>query len=369
MASRPIDKPVIIDFSILPGNIAAAAGELAKKIDFESVNDKGANGYVLIGRNRQLNRKVVVKFYFWGDGAHAEPKLLADLASPNILEVHDAGAIDDDDAYFITPFCDHGDLDDIIAGGGIGIRQVIDMILQVASGASFIHSKGFVHRDLKPSNVFKRGDDTLVIGDFGSVVKKGDGGYAETKSRHSLLYRTPEEIATNRAYEQSDIYQLGILLYQLLGGHLPYQLMAWLNAKEKMKYADLPHPENEVYATKAFEDRIICNGRLLNLDSLPAWCPADLHKVIHTCCKIDHAKRFESVSALIAKLNNLRASLPDWRCEPGPVLHRKRAKFRIVGSPGNYSIEKMVTSGTTWRRVHAAKPGTLQEAVAAAEML
>ncbi len=358
-----------INFSTLPDNIAAAAVELAKKIDFESVNDKGANGYVLIGRNRQLQRKVVVKFYFWGDGAHAEPKLLSDLASPNVLEVHDAAAIDDDDAYFITPFCDNGDLDDIIAAGGIGVRQAVDMLLQVAKGASFIHGKGFIHRDLKPSNVFKRADDTLVIGDFGSVVKKGVSGYAETKSRHSLLYRTPEEVATERAYEQSDIYQLGILLFQLLGGSLPYDLMEWLNAGEKAEYAKLTHPDNEVYAAKAFEGRIISKGKLLDLASLPPWCPRNLQNVIRTCGKVDHAKRFESVSALIAKLNNLRASLPDWRCEPGPVLHRAYAKFKIVSWRGSYSIEKMVASGTTWRKVHAAKPSTLREAVEAAEKL
>ncbi|KQX20699.1 hypothetical protein ASD39_03805 [Sphingomonas sp. Root50] len=358
-----------MDLTILPAGIAAAATELAKKIEFESVNDKGANGYVLIGRNRQLARKVVVKFYFWGDGAHAEPKLLADLASPNVLEVHDAAAIDEDDAYFVTPFCEHGDLDDVIAAGGIGVRQAVDMLLQVASGASFIHGKGYVHRDLKPSNVFKRGDGSLLIGDFGSVVRKGDGGYAETKSRHSLLYRSPEEIATDRSYEQSDIYQLGILFYQLLGGRLPYQMMDWLNAKEKSEYANLPHPDNELYAIEAFERRIISKGRLLDLDSLPPWCPSGLRGVIRTCCKVDRTKRFESVSALITKLNNLRASLPDWRCEPEPVLYRPRAKFRIVGSTGSFSIEKMVSSGTAWRKVRAAKPSTLREAVEAAERL
>lgn len=358
-----------VDLNTLPANMAAAATDLSKKIQFETANDKGANGYILIGRNLQLQRKVVVKFYFWGDGAHAEPKLLADLASPNVLEVHDAAAIDEHDAYFITPFCDHGDLDDVIAKGGIGIREAVDMLLQVASGASFIHGKGYIHRDLKPSNVFRRGDGSLVIGDFGSVVKMGNGGYAETKSRHSLLYRSPEEVATGRSYEQSDIYQLGILLYQLLGGRLPYQMMDWLNAKEKAGYAKLSHPDNEIYAIKAFEDRIISKGKLLNLDSLPPWCPTALRNVIRNCCKIDRTKRYESVSALITKLNNLRASLPDWRCEHEVVLHRPRAKFRIVGSPGSLAIEKMVSSGTSWRKVRAAKPSTMREAVEVAEGL
>lgn len=357
-----------IDFTILPENIASTAIELSKKIDFETINHKGANGYVLIGCNRQLDRKVVVKFYFWGDGAHAEPKLLADLASPNVLEVHDAAAIDEEDAYFITPYCEHGDLDDLILAGPIGVREAVDMLLQIASGTSFIHSKGYLHRDLKPTNVFKNGSGSLVIGDFGSIVKKGDNGYAETKSRHSLLYRTPEEATTNRAYEQSDIYQLGIILYQLLGGELPYELMEWLNAKERAGYAGLSHPDNEIFAIKAFESRIIGKGNIINFSSLPEWCPAELRKIIKTCCNVDYTKRFESVSALIAKLNNLRGSLPDWRCEPEPVLHRRRAKFRIISAPGSYSVEKMVGLGE-WRKVHTVKPTTLRQAVEAAEKL
>ena len=358
-----------VDLSILPANIAATAADLSMKIEFESINSKGGNGYVLIGRNRQLARKVVVKFYFWGDGAHVEPKLLSDLASRNVLEVYDAAAIDQQDAYFVTPFCDHGDLDDVIAAGGIGIRDAVDMLLQVASGTSFIHGKGYLHRDLKPLNVFKRGDGTLVIGDFGSIVRKGDNGYTETKSRHTLLYRTPEEVVTRRAYEQSDIYQLGVMFYQLLGGRLPYNLMDWLNLKERKEYAKLLQPDNEIYAAGVFESRIIAKGNLLDLNSLPAWCPSDLRKVISTCCKVDHTKRFESVSALIAKLNNLRASLPDWRCESQPVLYRKHAKFRILGSPGDYWIEKMVVAGANWRKVHAARGSTLRDVVQAAEGL
>lgn len=98
-----------VDLATLPENIQTAALKLAERIDFEGAILKGANGVVLTGRNRLLNRKVVVKFYYWGDGAHMEPRLLETLASPHVLKVDDAAAIDKDDAYFIAPFCDDGD--------------------------------------------------------------------------------------------------------------------------------------------------------------------------------------------------------------------------------------------------------------------
>jgi serine/threonine protein kinase len=359
---------VSIDFSSLPDKIAAVAEELSKKIDFDEINEKGGSGYVLIGRNRLIHRKVVAKFYYWGDGAHAEPKVLSDLASSHVLKVDDAAAIDDEDAYFIAPFCEDGDLDDVIAKGGVGVRRAIDLLLDIASGASFIHGKGFVHRDLKPSNVFCEQDGKLVIGDFGSVVKKGDEGYAETKSRHTVLYRTPEEISEGRAYEGGDVYQLGIILYQLFGGRFPYDEKEWLRPKEVEQYLTLPHPENQLYAAGIIEQRIT-RGKLLKLDTLPPWCPPQLVGVIRKCCRVKLNDRFESVSALMAKLNNLRALVPDWRLEPGPVLYRKQAKFRIVELKGRFGIEKMVRSGTTWRRVRAAQPTTIESAVHLAEQL
>ncbi len=357
-----------VDFSTLPQNIAATAAELAKKIAFESINDKGGNGYILVGRNRLIDRKVVVKFYYWGDGAHAEPRLLSELASPHVLAVDDAASIDQDDAYFIAPFCEDGDLDDVIGNGGIGVKRAVDILLDIASGASFIHGKGFLQRDLKPSNIFCGQGGRLVIGDFGSVVKRGAHGYAETRSRHSLLYRTPEEIRSRRAYVQSDVYQLGIIFYQLLGGPLPYDEQAWLKPKELAKILKLPHPDNQIHASGIIEQQIV-KGKLLDLDNLPPWCPPELVSVIRRCCKVDLAARFESVSALMAKLNNLRACLPDWRLEPHPVLHRRGAKFRVVEANGRYSIEKMVKSGISWRKVHAAKPSSIKEAFELAQKL
>lgn len=353
----------------LPPKFLAVAEELNKRIEFESINEKGANGYVLIGTNRITDRKVVVKFYYWGDGAHAEPRLLADLASEHVLQIHDAAAVDDEDAYFMAPYCENGDLDDVMQASSIGNVRAVDIILDIASGANFIHSKGYLHRDLKPSNVFCDNDKKFVIGDFGSVVKKGADGYAETASKHSLLYRTPEEINSNRAYEQGDVYQLGVILYQLLGGYLPYNETDWLTAKQLALYQTMPHPENQLFAASIIEKKIK-DGNLLNLSSLPAWCPSELKAVIRKCCRVNHADRFEGVSAMMVKLNNIRASLPDWRCDPDPILYRHRARFRITESGGTYGIEKKLDTATNWRRQRKIEPCTsMQEAVERAESL
>ena len=356
----------MLDLSSLPPEIAKVAGELAKKIKFEAMNDKGANGYVLVGHHGLLERKVVVKFYFWGDGVHAEPKYLSDLASPHVLGVYDAATVGDGWAYFVTPFCENGDLDDVIEKGGIGVRRALDSLIEVASGTSFIHGKGFLHRDLKPSNVFCDNNGKLVIGDFGSVVKKGANGYTETQSRHSLVYRTPEEISSKRAYEQGDVYQLGLMLYQLLGGHLPYLEQDWLKPGELAYYSSLSAPDNQLYATSVIEKKIV-SGKLLDFGSLPAWCPPKLVSTIRKCCHVDYQKRFPNVSSLITHLNNVRSSLPDWRLEPLPVLYRDHCRYRVVEANGLYRVEKMVAG--PWRKVNAIQPTSCRLAIEAAERL
>jgi serine/threonine protein kinase len=333
----------------LPPKFEPVVEDLSKRISFESINLKGANGYVLVGSNRIIDRKVVVKFYYWGDGAHAEPKLLVELASPHVLQVFDAAAVDADDAYFMTPYCEHGDLDDVMQAGPVNNLRAVDIILEVASGANFIHSAGFIHRDLKPSNIFCDGARRFVIGDFGSIVQKSSLGYAQTISKHSLLYRTPEEIVEGRAYEQSDIYQIGIVLYQLLGGKLSYDEADWLSPQQLKIYGGKMHPDNQLYAASIIEGKIRA-GKLLDYSTLADWCPPELVSIIRKCCQVKWSSRFESVSALMVKLNNTRHLLADWRCEPDPILYRKGGMFRISESEGTYTVEKRLGNSSSWRK-------------------
>jgi len=358
-----------IDISSLDESLRTTATDLAEKIDFQQVIDKGQNGYVLIGQNKIIDRKVVVKFYYWGDGEHAEPKLLSQLSHPRILPVHDAAAIDKNWAYFITPCCEQGDLDAVIQNAGVGIRRAIDMILDVASGVAFMHGKGFLHRDLKPANIFLDNESRLLIGDFGSVAEKNSNGYVQTLSRHSLIYRTPEEVQLRQAYDQSDIYQLGIIFYQLLGGYLPYEKEAWLTPQELAIYKAKAYPSDDLFANGIIEERIK-KGKIVDLRSLPPWCPPGLVSLIRKCCSVAHSDRLESVSAFIARLNNLRSAVPDWRLEPEPALYRDHAKFRVVENGlGQYRIEKMAKRGKSWRIVHSASPSSLKQAIGQAEAL
>lgn len=355
------------DINSLPLPIREKAIELSKDIEFRTLNNKGGNSYVLIGYNKILKRDVVVKFYYWGGGDHAEPAFLAELDCDHILKVHHAGSINEDDAFFMTPLCASGDLDDALARKHFGTIEAIDVLSQIAAGASFLHGSGYLHRDLKPANVFCLSANKYVIGDFGSVVRQNQAGHAASKTRHSLLYRTPEELLKQCYYKQGDVYQLGLVFFQLLGGRLSYRERDWLAPKQQAHYDTLSVLDAQFYATPLIEARIV-KGQMLDFQSLPPWVSKAVRSVIRTCSAVDFNKRYATVSDLSAVLNNIRSKTPDWRIDEHPVLHKKRKKFRITKlATGSFHLEK--DTGGGWRRERAYEPASLADAVQIAEGL
>ncbi|MBB05081.1 MAG: hypothetical protein CML03_06120 [Pseudooceanicola sp.] len=95
----------------------------------------------LCGVNKLLDRPVAVKFYYYGDGAHVEPAILSELEAPNILKVDTAGIINADYAYFVTRYCENGDLDDLLEDSQIPIREAVEIIKQIAYGSRYLHGR------------------------------------------------------------------------------------------------------------------------------------------------------------------------------------------------------------------------------------
>ncbi|GGF33258.1 hypothetical protein GCM10011321_25560 [Youhaiella tibetensis] len=342
------------DISLLPENVRPTVQRLQKTITFSDNITKGANGYVLIGHNNLLDRPQVMKIYYWGGGAHIEPTLLAKLEFPNILKVDSAEPIDEDDAYFITRFCGGGDLDDQLAEKAFGPREGIDILLQIASGVSYLHGQGYLHRDLKPSNVFCTDGGVWVVGDFGSVVTMNEEGFASTQSKHSIIYRPPEDFEeAARFYRQGDIYQLGLLLYQTLGGRLDYEQDSWLSHAQMKQRETLGGIEGHVYAQSCIGS-VIRKGKVLKLDTLPATVPKHLRQLIRQACRVDYKRRPEAASDFITKLNNLRRKTFDWKVVDGLYqLDVKGRSFRLTPVDGDLQVEKRVAGG--WKKQHGLR--------------
>jgi hypothetical protein len=162
-----------------------------------------------------------------------------------------------------------------------------------------------------------------------------------------VLYRPPESIISNEYGIAGDIYQTGIILFQLLGGALPYGQLDWLTKAQLKEYATLHFPENTVFADQCLLEKIR-RGKLLDFDSLPAWTSDRLKRIVRTATRLDAAKRFSSAAEFLAKLAEELGRTRDWTQTNGHLTLPGRTSYRIVNQEALYRAQKCKTS-SVWR--------------------
>lgn len=339
--------------------------ELSRSISFEKQSRKGSNGWLFFGTNRISRQRVAIKFYDWsGDQIyHAEPRNLAAIRSENVIQIFDASQVDNDFAYFLTPYFRNGDLDEELCHGNYGNLRAVNMSRDILSGLSHLHANGLLHRDLKPQNILVSDDLRAVIGDFGSVKKIPAGHVTVPGSGHSLIYRPPESVLTEQYGIPGDIYQVGIVLYQMLGGYFPYEESEWLSDRELERYRVINDcTERQIYANDCIKDKIR-RGSIVNIGLLPAWVCTPLRRLVNKATNVDPSKRFQSCSSFLAGLNRIRNQILDWSFCNGCLTLAGATSFRIcfLPEPGHYIVQKKRASG--WRQDNSFAPNTIDALV------
>lgn len=355
---------ILIDTVGAPRQIKDQLRVLSKDIIFTREGDKGANGYLFFGRNRILNNEVAVKFYYWGGNVkyHAEPSTLALIEAPNILPVKSAGLLDGEWAYFVTPRLD-GDLDDVLEKTEHSNLRAVERIRQVLCGVVHLHQRRYLHRDLKPSNIYVGDDGRSIIGDFGSIKYIPEELNSIPASSHAVLYRPPESLEAGSYGFAGDLYQCGVMLYQLLGGYLPYEEMAWLSQRQRREHDLLSsRADQALYVDRCIKERIQ-RGKILDLSTLPPWVPDILKRTIRKAANINSEKRFTTASAFHTHLNNIKNSIPDWSVIEGrPVLVTPTISYRILEKDNILYVQKSKKGGD-WRRDNSISGSSLADIV------
>jgi serine/threonine protein kinase len=333
----------------IPNQIKTALIKLNNNYYISDHITEGENGYVFKAINRVLESPAIIKFYNWdGDPRfHLEPQALTRIDSPNVLKVLDAGVVDCSWAYFITPFCSEGSLDALLASDALGTIQAFEICNGILNGLTYLHASRFIHRDLKPGNIYIH-LGRPVIGDFGSLIYLRCGETVVPASRHSVLYRPPESVTHDHYCFAGDIYQVGVILYQLLGGSLPYEEKKWLTDAQLKIYNCKKYPDNTIFADECLKARI-ARGRLLDLNTIHAWAPHKLRRLVKKACNKDPTKRFESAGAFLAALSQTRAALADWAMVDGYLtLRASPTSYRILTVAPPFRVEKRRQSN--WRK-------------------
>lgn len=169
------------------------------------------------------------------------------LSNENIVEVYDVGE-DSGEYYIVMEYVEGKHLKNLLKKRGkLTVAEVIDIMLQVTSGLSVAHDSYIIHRDIKPQNIMILENGLVKITDFGIAVAMNSTQLTQTNSvMGSVHYLPPEQASGKGATLQSDIYSLGILMYELLTGNLPFRGDNAVEIALKHLKEPMPSVKNEI---------------------------------------------------------------------------------------------------------------------------
>lgn len=193
----------------------------------------GGSSDVYVAEDRLLGRKVALKILRRRESDegqmrrfHREARSASMLNHPNVVTIFDVGR-DGDVDYIATEVVPGETLRDRLVRGPMTIVEAIDVAVSVANGLAAAHEAWLVHRDIKPENIAIRPDGLVKVLDFGVSTLAGDGDATDPIRRDSLVgtlhYLSPEQVRGEAIIDtRSDIYSLGVVMYEMLGQRVPF---------------------------------------------------------------------------------------------------------------------------------------------------
>jgi serine/threonine-protein kinase len=287
-----VTSPADFHENIRPGEL------LAGKYLVERVIGQGGMGVVVLAHHIQLDEKVALKLLLPKGVENPdalgrfmrEARAAAKVKGEHVARVSDVGQLENGVPYIVMEYLEGNDLAHWLqTRGALPMQQAVDFVLQVCDALANAHSVGIVHRDLKPANLFcvQRSDGELSIKvlDFGisKITTPGAPGHDMTRTTTlmgSPRYMSPEQMhMTKNVDARTDIWSLGVILFELLTGRPPF----------------------DAEAVTQLAIRIV-NEPAPPLRSLRADAPAALEQVIATCLEKDRGRRYQTVGDLAVAL-------------------------------------------------------------------
>ena len=268
---------------LIPGSYLINRYEIIMKIGSGGMAD------VYKAKDHVLNRLVAIKVLKQEYSTDAtfvkkfrvEAQSAAGLSHPNIVNVYDVG--EDDGVYFIVMELVQGiTLKNYIdMKGKLDIREALNISVQIASGLSAAHENRIIHRDIKPQNIIMSRDGKVKVTDFG-IAKVADSTTVTTTAAGTVHYISPEQARGGYSDERSDIYSLGITMYEMVTGRVSFE-------GETNVAVALMHIQSEITPPRQLEPSI----------------PVSFEKIILKCTQKKPERRYASARELIADLRKV----------------------------------------------------------------
>jgi eukaryotic-like serine/threonine-protein kinase len=351
---------------------------------------EGGHGVVYMAEQAEpIRRRVALKVIKLGMDTkqvvarfEAERQALALMDHPNIAKVLDAGATDTGRPYFvmelvrgiqITEYCDHHNLP---------TKERLDLFIQVCHAVQHAHQKGIIHRDLKPSNVLVTrldGRPVPKVIDFGIAKATGQQLLTEktlfTAFQQFIgtpAYMSPEQAEMSGADidTRSDIYALGVLLYELLTGQVPFERQDLMQAgfdemRRLIREQDPPRPSTRLSSLSAEDLTAVAKRRDAEPPKLIHLVRGDLDWIVMKCLEKDRARRYETTSGLADDLLRHLGNEPvSARPPSGFYRLQKMVRRNTLAFAAAAAVVTALTLGiiaSTWQAVRATRAERQQE--------
>jgi serine/threonine protein kinase len=292
---------------------------------------RGGMGQVYLGvrEDRAEDRFVAIKIIRRGMDTEeilhrfrVERRILASLTHPNIARLLDGGATDDGLSYFVMDYVDGINLTDFADREKLTIDERLAIFEPICSAVHYAHQKLIVHRDLKPGNILVTDEREVKLLDFG-IAKFLDQDVTDadlplTKTGVRVMtpdYASPEQIRGDTVTTVSDVYQLGILLYELLTGNRPHDFTDEARAEiERIILEKEPEkPSTAITRVRADDSGSIedvLSARGASADRLRKQLSGDLDKIVLMALRKDPERRYQSADQFRQDIVRYRTGLP-----------------------------------------------------------
>jgi serine/threonine protein kinase len=273
---------------------------------------EGGMGIVYLARREDIGSTVAIKVLRDGSLSQErrkrfaeEQKTLARLEHPLIARIHDADTLDDGTPWFAMEYVEGKPITDYCRARACSINEQLQLFRSVCEAVQYAHRQAIIHRDLKPSNILVKADGSVKLLDFGIAKQLEDHDALIDQTLiglrpMTLPYASPEQVRGDRLGTQTDVYSLGVVLYELLTGQLPFDFSN--RTRTEAEQLILRHePEPPSVAAQLKPGTPGASKRLRRADK-SAWSELDVLSL--TAMHKELQRRYRSVEALIREIDH-----------------------------------------------------------------